>query len=1187
MLSSPASTDLIVRKAPLPMTTFVGICEDYIPQAIAQTKALARKFNAHAGSTTEDICRTIWAWCRVEFNYQEDRLGYEEIRLPRRSWQDRERGIDCEDFVILVSGILHHLEINHTVRMTDYGNGWQHIYLKVGKVTLDPVNPIFNQEPAFVQKKDCHIDVKTDQKSYPLPKKYGDLSGLGKGKWDFVDEITNGLRKNQIYNRVSLQNTAKAAYGIENREVVKELTELAYFKHAAHVVDVAPSAEQAYESLVQHYRTQANSSLRTSESILLQQYSTHLPMSYLIGHFCGIDKPMRTVFEPTAGNGFLLVAAGGRSLRGSWVNEVSENRYDNLIRLARDYKFTVTKNDATDPAFYAGVPTFPVVLANPPFGLMERRKFDKIVTKKIDHWIILNALTRMQDDGRAAFLLGGHPHYDAEGRIAPRDKSTGDRYFFNYLYHHYHVADLINVNGELYSRQGTQFDVRIILIDGRKKTPEGYAPLRDNTNETIAQTWEQLWSRVSVHFSGKDKWADYIKKHFSVGQKVWVVENDSKNYLKPRSAKYALATIQSLQAEKPDSIQVHIPFGEAVINTHVDVSKVYFENPAENPNTPSVLELYPIDAAVTPENSITEAEKLIKNGIGLSKSANYTPKQWANIKKVMNWLVDNTPYVFGYNYDTEVTEYALQEPYTKHYNRRGMTALLAELYVAKRPVSVQGANAELKKDDLQKDVSLTEWDNDKKNDNGTAMKATIKHNTLQNGIEIKFAGDPGPTVISWLKSNGYRWARKGHWYVIYSESRWKTINAKFGEGSESSPAESASVPTPVPVQSKSPDRSAAEKLVEFQNRHEAQKDYYELSYPDFRAKVRSLRPAYFTVNGIRIEMEYRDGTIAGSHLPKGRKRPDFYSLSSIYDMLQNRWLQAGGILPFETLSSNEKNKSRFLYTRDLDYFVKVYPQQANALDYKEWASEAEKRTEIKQREIDKWNRYRLKYLKEKTTVYVLNLRAKSGDKMFLKGVVESSIQTEMSSNRYDTVQVAVPMGIIWELGNRLLKDVYFENPDENPEAKSVLELHPIDDAEKPQDDKAEVEKYIGIGFDKSADYQPEAWAKAKRIMDWLVANTPYVIAYDYGYGKGKYTLDDFYQDHYKFAEMKAMLAELYAEKRPVSVHEAKAKLIKPSPTGNNEKQDGDNSLEAREKKMKLMRMKAKAIILKLKLLNLS
>lgn len=99
----------------------------------------------------------------------------------------------------------------------------------------------------------------------------------------------------------------------------------------------------------------------------------------------------------------------GRNLRGSWVNEVSENRYENLRRLAQNYQFTVTKNDATDPAFYAEVPTFPAVLANPPFGLMERRKFDKIVTKKIDHWIILNALTRMQDDAAPPLSSGATP----------------------------------------------------------------------------------------------------------------------------------------------------------------------------------------------------------------------------------------------------------------------------------------------------------------------------------------------------------------------------------------------------------------------------------------------------------------------------------------------------------------------------------------------------------------------------------------------------------------------------------------------------------------------------------------------------------------------------------------------------------------------------------------------------------
>ncbi len=505
MIDAPIASDLVIRKNPLPTDTFEAVCEVYIPRAIKQTQPFVAKFQHHP-----DPLRAIYDWCRDTFQYQEDRLGYEEIRLPRQSWKDRRTGIDCEDFVILISGILHHLRLSHTVRMADYGSGWQHIYVVVGDTILDPVNPVFNQEPPFQKKKD-HAFALGQLGAIPL-------------KFPFVRQIQSELAQGETYTRTKLENIAKKEFGIEDKQLVKELIELAYLQQALHIAsDYKLERKIAYDEIVQLYQTQANSSLRTSESVMLQQYSTPLPICYLMGLFCGIDNNMNHFFEPSAGNGFMMVASGLSHKRGSVMNEISPNRVENLELMADLYKFRVTKEDATEPQYYASLPKFPVVIGNPPFGLMKRRTFDKITTQKLDHWIILNALSRMYDNGRAAFVLGGHMRYDHEGRISSKDKSTGDRYFFNYLYHHYKVVDVINVNGDLYSRQGTKFDVRILLIDGRKKTPEGYAPLLENANLQVVGSYGDLWRRIAPFFR-------HDPSSFSnLPVKAFIFHNESRN----------------------------------------------------------------------------------------------------------------------------------------------------------------------------------------------------------------------------------------------------------------------------------------------------------------------------------------------------------------------------------------------------------------------------------------------------------------------------------------------------------------------------------------------------------------------------------------------------------------------------------------------------------------------------------
>jgi DNA-directed RNA polymerase beta subunit len=135
-------------------------------------------------------------------------------------------------------------------------------------------------------------------------------------------------------------------------------------------------------------------------------------------------------------------------------------------------------------------------LTNPPFGsLNETVKFDNFKIKRLEHAMCINALRCMKDSGKAALIIGGHTTWDEYKRI----KAGNNRIFLNYLYHFYNVEDVILINGKkLYSRQGTSFNTRLILINGRKSKPNGATPLKNKLHSTIINSHEELWDRVGL-----------------------------------------------------------------------------------------------------------------------------------------------------------------------------------------------------------------------------------------------------------------------------------------------------------------------------------------------------------------------------------------------------------------------------------------------------------------------------------------------------------------------------------------------------------------------------------------------------------------------------------------------------------------------------------------------------------------
>jgi len=180
------------------------------------------------GKTLEQTCRAIWKFAYEHFQYTQDKDGVEQLRRPLRAWADRQAGIDCDCYSILVSTILLNLGIAHKLRKTKYNNlpDYQHIYVIVPKpdgsyFTIDPVTDAFDKEVAFTGKYDksmMPIQVLNGPGDAPAPVK--PLVQLGSfGQFGFGAEFiglaaeADQVRKQtlQTIRTTSLQGLAAAA----------------------------------------------------------------------------------------------------------------------------------------------------------------------------------------------------------------------------------------------------------------------------------------------------------------------------------------------------------------------------------------------------------------------------------------------------------------------------------------------------------------------------------------------------------------------------------------------------------------------------------------------------------------------------------------------------------------------------------------------------------------------------------------------------------------------------------------------------------------------------------------------------------------------------------------------------------------------------------------------------------------
>ena len=303
-------------------------------------------------------------------------------------------------------------------------------------------------------------------------------------KQEFIKRMREDLSNDVRHNKTAVERIA-ASFGITDKNTVKEFTELAIVLEARRLSHQDLPIYERYMSIVDLYNKQVTLSHRTSQSMLLQQYSTPAPIGFIAGMFCKVDGD-GFYFEPSAGNGLLTIASEAHNFA---VNEIDDTRNTNLQEQGF---FKVYQQDATK-AFQFNK-SFDAVISNPPFGKCDSVKINEFEFDVLDHVMCIRALDTMKDKGRAALIIGGHTTWDDKGRI----QAGKNRTFFAYLNKYYNVLDCINIDGhKLYSRQGTAFNVRLIVIDGRKAKPEGYPPLYNPNNDRTVFSFEELFNRVA------------------------------------------------------------------------------------------------------------------------------------------------------------------------------------------------------------------------------------------------------------------------------------------------------------------------------------------------------------------------------------------------------------------------------------------------------------------------------------------------------------------------------------------------------------------------------------------------------------------------------------------------------------------------------------------------------------------
>ena len=316
-------------------------------------------------------------------------------------------------------------------------------------------------------------DSKSAEERKMAEKRFIDVVNLQLG---FKHKFNGIVELRKIAERVGLKD-------IKDTDL-QELAETAIVKRARGIASSESTNDAVkFERIKTLYENQPSLNQRDSERVMKQQYSTPAPYAFLADMYVkGNGKVIDSALEPSAGNGMLTI---GLPMDKVHVNDIDAQRLANLRR--QGFK-NVTSQDGTQPF---KVKPVDIVITNPPFGSATPRDYDGYKISSLEGQMAINALESMKGDGRAAIIIGGNTEYAKNGSLKPKDKA-----FLGYLYSHYNVEDVINVDGGLYAKQGTSYPTRIILINGRRLNENTFPPVKDKARAETVKDYDELYKRI-------------------------------------------------------------------------------------------------------------------------------------------------------------------------------------------------------------------------------------------------------------------------------------------------------------------------------------------------------------------------------------------------------------------------------------------------------------------------------------------------------------------------------------------------------------------------------------------------------------------------------------------------------------------------------------------------------------------
>ena len=316
-------------------------------------------------------------------------------------------------------------------------------------------------------------DSKSAEERKMAEKKFIDTVNI---KLGFKHKFNGIVELRKIAERVGLKD-------IKDTDL-QELAETAIVKRARGISSTeSTNNAEKFKRIKTLYENQPSLNQRDSERVMKQQYSTPAPYAFLADMYVkGNGKVIDSALEPSAGNGMLTI---GLPIDKVHVNDIDAQRLANLRR--QGFK-NVTSQDGTQPF---NVKPVDIVITNPPFGSATPKDYDGYKISSLEGQMAINALESMKGDGRAAIIIGGNTEYAKNGSLKPKDKA-----FLGYLYSHYNVEDVINVDGGLYAKQGTSYPTRIILINGRRLDENAFPPVKDKARAEAVKDYDELYKRI-------------------------------------------------------------------------------------------------------------------------------------------------------------------------------------------------------------------------------------------------------------------------------------------------------------------------------------------------------------------------------------------------------------------------------------------------------------------------------------------------------------------------------------------------------------------------------------------------------------------------------------------------------------------------------------------------------------------